>query len=82
MVSSVTVYKYGIKLGTGSVADGSPSITGWVPDAGLPPIFRRNVQVLVTQAGANVSKTFNTRILADDGAGTLTMADKCPCVGA
>lgn len=82
MTTSVAVYKHGIKLGTGSVADGSANITGWTAVAGLPPIARRNVQVSVTQAGVHVSKTFNTRIIADNGAGQLTMADKCPHVGA
>lgn len=84
MASTCKVYKHGVLLGAGSIADDSASLTSWVPDAGsvLPPIARRNVQVTCTQSGTHLGRTFNTRILADNGSGTLTMNDKCPFVGA
>jgi hypothetical protein len=84
MASTCDVYKNGIKIGAGSVAAGSTSLTSWVPTSGasLPAVARRNVRVQITQAGTNVGRSFNTQILTDNGAGTLTMRDACPFVGA
>jgi hypothetical protein len=36
----------------------------------------------VTPAGVHKGRTFNTRVLADNGAGTLTIAHTVPWVGA
>ena len=84
MASTCQLWKAGILLGAGSIAEGSASITSWVPTAGsvLPPISKRSVQVMCTQAGTNLGKSFTTRIDNDNGSGTLTMRDQCPLVGA
>jgi hypothetical protein len=41
-----------------------------------------HVTVHVTQAGTHVGRTWYTRVLSDNGAGTLTLVDACPFVGA
>jgi hypothetical protein len=41
-----------------------------------------HVAVQITQAGTHVGRTWRTKITADNGAGTLTLRDKCPFVGA
>ncbi len=81
MATACALYKGGIRLGTGTVEDGSATLSSWSADTGMPPIARRNVTVMVTGAGVHTGRTFRTRILADNTA-TLTMADKCPYVGA
>jgi hypothetical protein len=80
MTTAVAVYKHGQKLGVGTVAAGSATISSWTAETGAV-VARRNVQVQVTGAGNSIGKTFNTRILADNTT-TLTMRDACPFVGA
>ena len=84
MASTCKLYKGSILLGAGSISDGSASITSWVVDAGYSgkAILGRYVGVEVTQAGTQAGRVIFTRITADNGAGTLTMAAKCPFVGA
>ena len=81
MASTCDIYKHGIKLGSGSCEAASASITSWTA-VGSPHTVRRNVQIVVTQAGTHAGRSWNTRILADNGSGTLTVADACPYVGA
>jgi hypothetical protein len=79
MTTACAVYKHGVRLGVGTVADGSATLSSWTADG--PPVARRNVTVQITGAGVSLGKSFNTRILADNTT-TLTMLDKCPFVGA
>jgi hypothetical protein len=84
MASTCKIYKGSALLGSGSIMDGSFSVTGWVVDSAFSgkPILRRNVSITNTQAGTHQGRTWRTRVTADNGAGTLTIADKCPHVGA
>jgi hypothetical protein len=81
MATNVKVYKHGLLLGTGTVAAGSATLSSWSASSGAPAVARKNVQIQVTGAGDSLGKTFNTRVLTDNGA-TLTLLDKCPFVGA
>jgi hypothetical protein len=58
------------------------SILTWKAAGVARNMLRTNVTVLVTQAGTHKGRTFNTRVLADNGAGTLTIAHTVPWVGA
>jgi hypothetical protein len=85
MASTVDLYKGPVKLGSGTAAAGSTSITGFTNAVGLSyraGTNKRRVQILVTQAGTHVGRTWTTRVLADNGSGTLTLRDACPFVGA
>jgi hypothetical protein len=87
MASTCDVYKNGIKLGTGSCADGSATISSYDDfNAGLGGdidriAHRRNVQIVVTQAGTHVGRTWNTYVITET-ANALTLRDVCPYVGA
>lgn len=81
MATNCSIYKHGILLGSGSVADGSATVSSWSAAANTPAIARRNVQVAITGVGVHQGRTFNTRVLSDNGA-TLTLKDVCPFVGA
>lgn len=86
MASTCTVMKGSRQIGTGSVADGSTSLTSFtktdaVYDTTVHGIFGRNVVVCITQAGTHLARQFVTRIVSDNGAGTLVMRDACPFVG-
>jgi hypothetical protein len=97
MASTVDLYIGGIKIGSGSATDGSASITGYSDTSGVDDRWTASVStqssgagfdrhphvsVQVTQAGTHVGRTWYTKITADNGAGTLTLRDKCPFVGA
>ena len=77
MASTCDIYKHGIKLGSGSCAGTSASITSWSA-VGSPHTVGRNVQIVVTQAGVYAGQSWRTRILTDNGSGTLTLKDACP----
>lgn len=87
MASTCDVYKNGIKLGTGSCAADSATISSYddfnAGDSGdLDRIaHRRNVQIVVTQAGTHVGRTWNTYVIAETS-NALTLRDPCPFVGA
>jgi len=82
MASSCSIYKHGILLGTGSCAASSASITSFTATTGAPALVKgKNVQVTVTQAGTNVGRTWRTRVVSNS-AGTVTVTDACPFVGA
>lgn len=98
MASTVDLYIGPIKIGSGSAAAASASITSFSDAAGLSNSwkvsptspygngnayqFHPHVTVHVTQAGAHVGRTWYTKVLADNGSGTLTLRDACPFVGA
>jgi hypothetical protein len=87
MASTCQIYKGGILLGAGSCADGTATISSWVPQSfgasgPVPVLVNRNVAVTVTEVGTHTGRTYKARILADDGGGNLTMSEKCPFVGA
>lgn len=79
MASTVSIYKGPILLGTGSAAAASASITTY---SGTAPSNLRNVQIMVTQAGDHVGRSWNTRVISGSGTATLVVNDACPFVGA
>jgi hypothetical protein len=86
MASTCDVYKGGNKLGSGTCAAGSATISSYTAfNAGLGNDIarvcgRRNVQIVVTQAGTHVGRSWNTRVLTEGA--SLTLMDACPFVGA
>lgn len=83
MASTVSLYKGPMLIGTGSASAGSTSITGYTDAVtGKLKANGRRLAITVTQAGTHVGRTWVTRVLADNGAGTLTLRDACPFVGA
>lgn len=86
MASTCTINKGSRQIGTGSVSDGSASVTSFsltdsVYNTNING-FGRKVTVTITQSGAHLGRSFQTRIQSDNGAGTLTLRDACPFVGA
>lgn len=81
MATACAIYKHGLKLGTGTIAAGSATVSSWSAETGAPDEWRKNVQVQITGAGAWQGEKFETRILTDNTT-TLVMKDKCPFVGA
>ena len=81
MASTVAIYKHGIRLGVGSASAGSASITSYTKDNNAVAL-KRNINVVVTQAGTHNGRSWQARVLADNGAGTLTLSQACPFVGA
>jgi hypothetical protein len=79
MASTCSVYKSNQLLGTGSVADGTTSISSY---SGTAPENGRNVVVAITQAGTHVGRSFLTRIQSGSGTATLVMKDATPFAGA
>ena len=87
MASTCDVYKGGIKLGSGTCSDGSVSITSYTANdsGGLAGDIarvasRRNVAVVITQAGTHVGRSWRTNMLVQGA--TCTLRDACPFVGA
>ena len=87
MASTCDVYKNGTILGTGSCEDGSATISSYNDyNAGLAGDIdriagRRNVQIVVTQAGTHVGRSWNTYVIEETGS-ALTLKDACPFAGA
>lgn len=87
MASTCDVYKNGVKLGSGTCEDGSATISSYDDfNGGLAGDIdriagRRNVQIVITQAGTHEGRTWATYCSAE-GASTLTLKDVCPFVGA
>lgn len=87
MASSCDVYKNGIKLGTGTCAGGSATISSYDDfNAGLANDLdriadRRNVQIVITQAGAYLGMVWNTYCITETGS-ALTLKDACPFTSA
>jgi hypothetical protein len=71
---TVSIYKQGLLLGTG----GNATTTSVTTYAGTAPGNGRNIQVVITQAGTMVGKSYNTRVMSGSGTATLTMKDAIP----
>lgn len=90
MASTCTVTKGTRQIGTGSVTAGSASLTSFTltddvynTAIGLiSGVGGRHVKICITEAGDHIGRTWNTRIVADNGSGTLTLRDACPFIGA
>lgn len=83
MASPCSIYKHGILLGTGNCSDGSASITSFSASSGAPSVVKgKNVQIVITEAGTHNGRQWVSRIAANNGAGTLTLDNACPYVGA
>lgn len=76
-MATCKLYKGQTLLGSGSITNGSASVTGWSAQSNTPAIARRNVGVTITSS-TNVGATFYTKVLVDNGAGTLTLRDVSP----
>ena len=78
-MATCKLYKAGgTLLGAGSITNNSVSVTGWSAQAGVAQaVARRNVAVTITSS-TNISATFQTKVMADNGAGTLTLRDPSP----
>lgn len=76
-MATCSLYKGGQLLGTGSITSGSASVTSWTASGGTPPIVRRNIAVTITSS-THVGSTYRTKVLADNGSGTLTLRDVSP----
>lgn len=86
MASTCKVYKHGIEMGSGTCAGGSASITSFtkVAETGSRnrECVRKNCQITVTQAGVYAGLSWNARVTADNGSGTLTLSEPCPYTNA
>lgn len=87
MASTCDVYKGGIKLGSGSCAAASATISSYTANnsGGLGGDVnrvanRRNVTIVVTEAGTHAGRSWNARVLTEGA--TLTLSEVCPFVGA
>ena len=76
-MATCKLYKGPLLLGSGSITNGSASVTGWSAQANNPAIARRNVAVAITSS-THIGQSFRTKVLADNGSGTLTLRDKSP----
>lgn len=81
MASTVKIFKNGIELGSGSAAAASATISSYSATNSRPTGQGRNVQIMVTQAGTHVGRSWRTRVVTDGGS-SLTLKDACPFVGA
>lgn len=86
MASTCTINKGSRQIGTGSVTGGSTSVSSFSQTDNVYTAkisgFGRHVTVCITQAGTHLGRTFNTRIVSDDGAGNVVLQDAVPFVGA
>ncbi len=86
MASTCDFYKDNIKLGSGTCAAGSASITSYTAlNPGLAHdvarvAARRNIRVVITQAGTHAGRHWNARVLSEGS--TCTLSNPCPYVGA
>ena len=82
-MATCKLYKGVTLLGTGAITAGSVSVTSWtLVDNGagaqaMPAIARRNIDVAITSS-THAGSVFRTRVLADNGSGTLTLKDGSP----
>ena len=79
MASTCDFYKHGIKLGSGTCSDGSTSVTSYTANLSRT-CARKNVQIVVTQAGTHAGRSWNARVLSEGS--TCTLSAPCPYVGA
>lgn len=76
-MATCKLYKGPTLLGSGSITNGSASVTSWSAASGVPAVARRNVTVAITSS-TSIGATYQTKVLADNGAGTLTLRDVSP----
>lgn len=76
-MATCKLYKGSTLLGSGAITAGSSSVTGWSAQANTPAVARRRVTVAVTSS-THIGFTFQTRVTADNGSGTLTLQDAFP----
>ena len=87
MASTCTINKGTRQIGTGSVSADSNAVSSFILTDAVygtkcEGVFGRNVTVCITESGTHLGRTFQTRIVTDDGAGNLTLRDAIPFVGA
>jgi hypothetical protein len=77
---TVDVYKNQLKLGSGSCTDGgaTATVTSWTALDSAYVMANRNIQIIVTDSNSRKGQQMATRCTADNGAGTLTLADAFP----
>ena len=87
MASSCDIYKGGIKLGSGTCAGGSASITSYTANnsGGLSNdvnrvAARKNVTIVVTQAGSYAGMSWRARVLSEGS--TTVLSQPCPFTSA
>jgi hypothetical protein len=76
-MSTCSVYKGCTLLGTGSISAAGTTITSWTATTAAPAVLRKNVGVAITSS-THAGSVFRTRVTADNGSGTLTLADANP----
>ena len=76
-MATCKLYKGPILLGAGSITSGSASVTGWTAESNRPAIARRNISVAITSS-THIGSTFYTKVLVDNGSGTLTLRNTSP----
>ena len=76
-MATCKLYKGPQLLGDGTLTSGSTSITSWTATADTRPVARRNVSVTITSS-THTGSTFQTKVMADNGSGTLTLRDPSP----
>lgn len=76
-MATCSLYKGCQLLGTGVITAGSGSVTSWVAGANTPAIALRNIAVAITSS-THVGSSFQSKVLADNGSGTLTLRDASP----
>jgi hypothetical protein len=87
MASSCDFYKGSIKLGSGTCAGGSASVTSYTAnDSGgasadvARVCARKNITVVVTQAGVYAGLSWRARVLTEGS--TCTLSEPCPFTNA
>ena len=87
MASTCDFYKGSIKLGSGTCAGGSTSVTSYTANnsGGLGGdvarvCARKNVQIVVTQAGVYAGMKWHARVLTEGS--TCTLSEPCPFTNA
>ena len=76
-MATCNLYKGCQILGAGVITSGSPTVSSWVAQANTPAIARREIMVEIPSS-THVGSGFQTRVLADDGGGNLTLKDTSP----
>lgn len=77
-VLSVKGYKGPIEIGSGSVDDGGSdtTVSSWTATESRVALGR--YLTFTVQSGTHAGKSWSTRVLADNGSGTITLRDPCP----
>ena len=73
MAVNIALYNEGILFGTGAQTTTSiASYTGTAPGNG------RNIQIVMTDAGTNLGRSYMTRVISGSGTDTLVVKDPVP----